>query len=103
MPGRTSAGTYSRDNLSDPRIHYAQRNVTALYADQLEADGQKIYIQVMDESGRAEEYLLKVFFQSDKTDVEVRMVNTATGAAGEGGNEKNSLHYTRSQKAERSL
>jgi len=30
-------------------------------------------------------------------------LNTATGAAGEGGNEKNSLHYTRSQKAERSL
>lgn len=30
-------------------------------------------------------------------------LNTATGAAGEGGNEKSSLHYTRSQKAERSL
>lgn len=30
-------------------------------------------------------------------------LNTATGAAGEGCNEKSSLHYTRSQKAERSL
>lgn len=30
-------------------------------------------------------------------------LNTATGAAGEGGNEKSSLHYSRSQKAERSL
>ena len=30
-------------------------------------------------------------------------LNTATGAAGEGCNEKNCLHYTRSQKAERSL
>lgn len=30
-------------------------------------------------------------------------LNTAAGAAGEGCNEKNSLHYTRSQKAERSL
>ncbi|EFO0769228.1 hypothetical protein DYP11_24670 [Escherichia coli] len=30
-------------------------------------------------------------------------LNTATGAAGEGCNEKSSLHYSRSQKAERSL
>ena len=30
-------------------------------------------------------------------------LNTATGAAGEGCNEKSSFHYTRSQKAERSL
>lgn len=30
-------------------------------------------------------------------------LNTATGAAGEGCNEKSSLHYTRRQKAERSL
>ncbi len=30
-------------------------------------------------------------------------LHTATGAAGEGCNEKNSLHYSRSQKAERSL
>ena len=30
-------------------------------------------------------------------------LNTATGAAGEGCNEKSSLHYTRNQKPERSL
>lgn len=30
-------------------------------------------------------------------------LHTATGVAGEGGNEKSSLHYSRSQKAERSL
>lgn len=30
-------------------------------------------------------------------------LNTATDAAGEGCNEKSSLHYSRSQKAERSL
>lgn len=30
-------------------------------------------------------------------------LNTATGAAGEGCNEKSSLHYSRSQKAERRL
>lgn len=30
-------------------------------------------------------------------------LHTATGAAGEGCNEKSSLHYSRSQKAERSL
>lgn len=32
-----------------------------------------------------------------------KRLNTATGAAGEGCNEKSSLHYSRSQKAERSL
>ena len=30
-------------------------------------------------------------------------LNTVTGTAGEGCNEKSSLHYSRSQKAERSL
>ena len=38
VPGRTGTGTYGRDNLSDTRIHYAQRNVTGLYADQIGAD-----------------------------------------------------------------
>ena len=80
VPNANGQGSYSRDNDSDSRIHVAWREVDSdlLDVDRLE-NGQEIFIRVVDESGIEQIYTLKVFFQSESTEVQVRTVNTALG------------------------